>query len=175
MTCSNCGSYVEVNTQFCNHCGSPMQAAPPMQQEHPPQPMHHMQQPYAPYAPPRPRLPGAGILLVAGIGNIIVGAIFIIIGLSGFFGDGMGMLIMWCIFGGIIAGDGVRTILHRNIFEKISELRTAMIVGLVVLGIALVYFLFSGPFPFFFVAIIIPDIVGFIGAQMNHKYAAQNR
>ena len=187
MTCSNCGYNVEANTQFCNHCGSPiqspMQAAPPMQQEHPPQPMHQMQPGYPmqqSYTPARHRLPGAGILLVAGIGNLIVGAIFIFIGLGEISALGMVFAsLMWVIFGAIIIGDGVRTIMQRNNFDKIAELRSAMIVGSVILGVALIYFIFTGTLGLFFILIIVPDILGLIGAQMNHSYAqrvnAQNQ
>ena len=189
MFCSNCGTSSEANVQFCNNCGSTLQAAtpPPDQPMQPGQPMYpgqppmppgpmyqHPAYPPQPYAPPMSGLPGANILLVAGVGNIIVGAVFIIFGLIEMGNRGVEFgTFFWVIIGGIIVGDGVQTIMRRNIFEKIAEVRTAMIVGIVVLSIGLVYFLATRTLGLFFILIIIPDILGLIGAQQNHNHAQQ--
>ena len=46
-----------------------------------------------------------------------------------------------------------------------------MITGVVILGIAMGYFIVTGTLSLFFILIIIPDIIGMIGAQQNYNYA----
>ena len=160
MFCTKCGVQIDADSKFCNTCG---EATPDTQ------------------APPstgadKHNLPAAWLILLSGIGDIIVGGVFIIMGLI-LIGD-IGMefsSFIWVLFGGIIAGTGVNNIIRRNNFEKINEIRTAMITGVVILGIATGYFIVSGSLSWFFILIIIPDIIGMIGAQKNYNYAKSIR
>jgi len=117
------------------------------------------------------RLPGSWLILLAGIGDIIVAAVFIILGLIDIDAHGMEFAnIIWVFFGAIIAGTAVGNIMKRNNAAKVNEMRTGMITGAVILGIATIYFIASGTLSMFFILIIIPDIIGFIGAQKNFNY-----
>ena len=150
MFCEKCGNKMETDSRACNTCGVAV----------------------APVAPTKHNLPASWMILLAGIGDIIVAAVFIIIGLIEISAYGMEFSsLIWVIFGGVIAGNGVQNIIRRNNFEKISETRTSMITGVVILGIAMIYFVVTGSLSIFFIAIIIPDIIGMVGAQINHNYA----
>jgi len=158
MYCTKCGNKNDVEAKFCNSCGEECGKETT---------------PAKPTSRPIPRqLPGAWLLLLSGIGDIIVGAIFIVIGLAevGYIGLEFSS-VFWFVIGGIILGVGVQNIMRRNNFEKIAEIRTAMITGIIILSVAVIYFIVMGTLSFFFIAIILPDIIGLIGAQINHNYA----
>jgi len=150
MYCAKCGNEMETDAKTCSACGEAVKPA----------------------MPKKHKLPASWLILLAGIGDLIVAAVFIVIGLIevGVYGFEFSSF-MWIIFGGVIAGNGVQNIIRRNNFEKISETRTSMITGVVILGIALVYFIVTGTLSIFYIAIIIPDAIGMIGAQMNYNYA----
>jgi len=152
LFCEKCGNKMETDAKVCGICSVAV----------------------APATPTKHNLPASWLILLAGIGDIIVAAVFIVIGLIEVSVYGMEFSsLIWVVFGGVIAGNGVQNILRRNNFEKISETRTSMITGVVILSIAMIYFVATGSLSIFFIAIIIPDIIGMIGAQINHNYAKE--
>jgi len=146
---------MEEDATSCNACGNVADTAAQTQ----------------PTSPAPTKLPAAWLILLAGIGDIIVAAVFIVIGLIEIGANGMEFAsLIWVVFGGIIASNGVSNIVRRNNVAKVADTRTSMITGVVILGIAMIYFVATSSLSIFFILIIIPDVIGLIGAQQNYNY-----
>ena len=117
------------------------------------------------------KAPGATLLTVSGVLDIVIGAAFLVLGLMTF-GVLRNNAIILLVAGPIVILSGIGTLKKRSNLEKAKEVRLGMIVGaVVILGIS-AYFLVSGDgiHPLILLIILIPQIIGTVGAHQNLKY-----
>ena len=116
------------------------------------------------------KAPGVALLTVSGVLDIIIGTAFLVLGLMSF-GALRNNAIILLVAGPIVILSGIGTLKKRSNLEKAKEVRMGMIVGaVVILGISAFFFATrDGIHPLILLAILIPQIVGMVGAHQNAK------
>ena len=116
------------------------------------------------------KAPGATLLTISGVWDIIIGIIFLVLGLITF-GTLRANAIILLIAGPIVILSGFDTLKKRSNLEKAKEVRMTMIFGAVVIvGVSAYFFAVGdGIYPLFLLTILIPQIIGMVGAHQNVK------